>query len=63
MTAALITVSNCMTLIYVRTSTSDQKNGLESQIRALNEYCEKNKVTNFKLFSDDGISGTKNSRP
>ena len=55
--------SDRMTVIYARTSTSDQKTGLESQVRALKEYCEKNKITNFRLFSDDGISGTKNSRP
>lgn len=52
---------NRVTALYCRTSTLDQKNGLESQIRTLKEYCEKNKITNYELFTDDGISGTKSS--
>jgi len=29
----------------------------------LRQYCDQNGVTNFELFSDNGISGTKASRP
>ena len=56
-------MTNKKTGLYVRTSTIDQKSGLESQIRALKEYCERNKITNYELFADDGISGTQESRP
>ena len=52
-----------ITALYARTSTVDQKNGLEAQIRTLQEYCERNKITNFEIFADEGISGTKASRP
>ena len=49
--------------IYARTSTLDQSTGLESQVRVLRQYCDQNGITNFELFSDNGISGTKSSRP
>lgn len=49
--------------LYARVSTSDQATGLESQIRVLKTYCEQNQITNFELFADEGISGTKSSRP
>lgn len=49
--------------IYARVSTSDQKFGLEAQIRALKEHCEKNNITDYELYSDEGISGAKASRP
>lgn len=51
------------TACYARTSTSDQKNGLESQVRVLRTYCEQNNITNFEFYTDDGVSGTKSSRP
>lgn len=49
--------------LYGRVSTGQQSGGLESQIRALKEYCAMNKITDYELFTDDGISGTKSSRP
>lgn len=52
-----------LTALYARTSTLDQKNGLQAQIRTLIEFCEKNNIKNFEVFADDGISGTKASRP
>jgi len=55
--------NNRVTCLYCRVSTNDQKFGLESQIRTLKEYCEKNKYTNFELYTDEGISGAKSSRP
>jgi DNA invertase Pin-like site-specific DNA recombinase len=48
---------------YARVSTDMQAGGLESQIRALRVYCEQNKIEEFELFADEGISGTKQSRP
>jgi len=49
--------------IYARTSTLDQETGLESQVRVLRLYCEQNGIANYELFSDNGVSGTKSSRP
>lgn len=49
--------------LYARVSTTDQQNGLESQVRALKEYCALNKITDYELFADEGVSGTKSSRP
>src|SRR6185437_4074606 len=37
--------------------------GLEAQVRALKTYCESNGIANFEVYSDEGISGTKVSRP
>ena len=49
--------------LYGRVSTDQQTGGLESQVRALKEYCAINKITDYELFTDEGISGTKSSRP
>lgn len=49
--------------LYARVSTQDQASGLESQARALREYCRINNITDYELFADEGISGTKASRP
>jgi DNA invertase Pin-like site-specific DNA recombinase len=37
--------------------------GLESQIRALKEHCERNNIKDYELFTDENISGAKVSRP
>lgn len=49
--------------LYARVSTSDQKNGLDAQIRALIIFCEQNKITEYEIFADENQSGTKASRP
>lgn len=49
--------------VYARVSTSDQKFGMESQVRALKEYCEQNKIENYELYADENFSGAKVSRP
>lgn len=49
--------------LYARTSTSTQSTGLEAQVRALNTYCETWGIANPELYSDEGVSGTKSSRP
>jgi len=36
---------------------------LKAQRRALETYCKVNNVADFKLFSDEGISGSKEHRP
>lgn len=51
------------TFLYARVSTDQQTNGLESQSRALADYCRLNQIENYELFADEGISGTKSSRP
>jgi DNA invertase Pin-like site-specific DNA recombinase len=40
-----------------------QDTGLESQVRVLRLYCEQNEITNVEFFTDNGVSGTKSSRP
>jgi DNA invertase Pin-like site-specific DNA recombinase len=49
--------------LYARVSTTDQQKGLESQVQALKKYCALNKITDYELFADEGVSGTKSSRP
>lgn len=49
--------------LYARVSTDQQATGLESQVRILKDYCHKNEITNYELFVDEGVSGTKSSRP
>jgi DNA invertase Pin-like site-specific DNA recombinase len=49
--------------LYARTSLSTQTTGLEAQIRALRTYCQANGIVNFEVYSDEGVSGTKSSRP
>jgi DNA invertase Pin-like site-specific DNA recombinase len=54
---------NNRTVCYARVSTLDQSSGLESQVRVLKEYCEKNSIMDVEFFTDEGVSGTKSSRP
>ncbi|EQC44527.1 resolvase, N-terminal domain protein [Bacteriovorax sp. BSW11_IV] len=49
--------------IYCRTSTSLQENGLQSQRRALIEYCKSRGHKNYVVYEDFGISGAIKSRP
>ena len=51
------------TFLYIRVSTLDQVNGAESQARALLEWCTRNNITEYETFTDQGISGAKESRP
>ncbi len=48
---------------YARVSLETQSTGMESQVRVLKAYCEQNGITNVAFFTDEGISGTKSSRP
>jgi site-specific DNA recombinase len=49
--------------LYCRVSTDMQQGGMESQIRVLKTYCEQNNILNAEFYTDEGISGTKSSRP
>jgi site-specific DNA recombinase len=48
---------------YARVSTDMQQGGMESQIRVLKAYCEQNNLKSVEFYTDEGISGTKASRP
>lgn len=48
---------------YARVSTDLQQGGMESQVRVLKTYCEQNGIKNVEFYQDEGISGTKSSRP
>ena len=45
--------------LYVRVSTDTQQTGLESQIRALKDWCNRNQIDQYEIFADEGISGAK----
>lgn len=47
--------------IYARVSTDDQTN--QTQINELKKYCELKGWSDLTIFQDEGISGTKTSRP
>lgn len=49
--------------LYVRVSTGNQISGLESQVRALRDYCTRNSITDYVIYEDENQSGTKHSRP
>jgi len=48
---------------YARVSTGNQSLGLESQIRALREYCTRYNIKDYVIYQDENQSGTKQSRP
>lgn len=51
------------TAIYIRTSTETQVNGLDSQLKAIENYCKLKEIVDFEVFQDFGVSGTKANRP
>ena len=56
-------IQNRKVCLYCRVSTDNQQGGLESQIRALKDWCVRNQVQEYELFTDEGISGAKENRP
>ena len=52
---------NKVVALYCRVSTQDQNT--ESQTRALLDWCSKQGIFNYEIFTDHGISGAKESRP
>ncbi len=51
------------TALYSRVSTDKQSNGLESQRRALEDWCKSKGISNYEVFEDSNVSGSKSSRP
>lgn len=51
------------TALYSRVSTDKQSNGLESQRRALEDWCRTKGITDYEVFEDFNVSGSKQSRP
>lgn len=51
------------TALYSRTSTNLQQSGLESQRRALEDWCKLKGISDYVLYEDFAISGGKCSRP
>lgn len=49
--------------LYCRVSTGNQSTGLEAQVRALREYCTRNNINDYVIYSDENQSGVKQSRP
>ena len=49
--------------IYARVSTGNQSSGLESQVRALREYCTSCNINDYVIYEDENQSGVKQSRP
>lgn len=49
--------------LYARVSTSDKGQDSGLQLRELREYCQRRDLVVGQEFVDEGISGTKDSRP
>lgn len=49
--------------LYSRVSTDKQITGLESQRRALEDYCKAKGIAEYEVFEDFNIGGAKESRP
>lgn len=49
--------------LYSRVSTDKQANGLDSQKFALEEHCRVKGITEYEVFEDFNVSGSKSSRP
>ena len=47
--------------LYLRVSTDQQT--VQSQLHALKEYCARNKIDQYEMFIDEGISGAVENRP
>ena len=49
--------------LYSRVSTDKQQTGLESQRKALEDYCKLRGITEYEIFEDFASSGALKSRP
>lgn len=48
---------------YIRVSTGNQIGGIRSQQHAIQQYCKNNGIERYKIFQDENVSGSKESRP
>lgn len=48
---------------YLRISTANQTGGLMSQLRSIENYYERNGITDYKIYKDENVSGAKETRP
>ena len=48
---------------YLRVSTANQSGGLASQELAIQKYCQRQGIHNYRIFRDEAVSGAKTSRP
>ncbi len=55
------TVDEREVFVYLRVSTSHQS--VESQELAIQKYCERHGIQNYRTFRDEAVSGAKTSRP
>jgi DNA invertase Pin-like site-specific DNA recombinase len=51
------------TALYARVSTNDKGQDPEMQLRELREYCQRRQLEIVREYVDNGISGSKESRP
>lgn len=61
--SVIMTLMKPTVALYVRTSTDRQDKGLESQVRALESFCQAHLIIDYKIYSDSGISGINSKRP
>jgi len=56
-----------LTALYVRLSRDDENEGdsnsIAHQIEILTKYCRDRSIANYKIYKDDGYSGTSFKRP
>ena len=53
---------NKYTALYIRVSTNYQDKGAEAQERSLIDFINSREITNYKVYRDIGVSGTKENR-
>jgi DNA invertase Pin-like site-specific DNA recombinase len=49
--------------LYCHVSTGNQSTGLEAQVRALRDYCDRNSISDYVIYEDENQSEVKQSRP
>ena len=67
MAAFLKSIVDKLVALYVRLSRDDENEGdsnsIAHQIEILTKYCKDHGITNYKIYKDDGYSGTSFNRP
>ena len=67
MAAFLKSIVDKLVALYVRLSRDDENEGdsnsIAHQIEILTKYCKDHGITNYKIYKDDGYSGTNFNRP